>query len=246
MQYELDDEFFKNYEKLIVTFNGASKENSGLRHILYLNSNYFPSSEDASIGLASFNEVRNALFHIFKCYVENPQFDVSEELESAKIHYIRGLYDAYEDFLKQSIDWITAAFDYTDLHLVNKYYPKYQSEIIPEVLKLKSVLAEERVTKRKNISSSSQLIKEKCDVIIKYIEEVKRMQTTILHEKAKTKTIQSQFNLKNISRIAIEALAIAIVISFINWIMQNPEQSGHPFRFKADSHSGAKRTPIPF
>ncbi len=28
--------------------------------------------------------------------------------------------------------------------------------------------------------------------------------------------------------------------------VQNPEQSGHPFRFKADSHSGAKRTPIPF
>ncbi|MCF8363148.1 MAG: hypothetical protein K9G70_11050 [Prolixibacteraceae bacterium] len=28
--------------------------------------------------------------------------------------------------------------------------------------------------------------------------------------------------------------------------LQNPEQSGHPFRFKADSHSGAKRTPIPF
>jgi hypothetical protein len=27
--------------------------------------------------------------------------------------------------------------------------------------------------------------------------------------------------------------------------MQNPEQSGQVFRFKADSHSGAKRTPVP-
>jgi len=28
--------------------------------------------------------------------------------------------------------------------------------------------------------------------------------------------------------------------------LQNPEQTGHPFRFKADTRSGAKRTPIPF
>ena len=28
--------------------------------------------------------------------------------------------------------------------------------------------------------------------------------------------------------------------------LQNPEENGHPFRFKADRYSGAKRTPILF
>ncbi len=27
--------------------------------------------------------------------------------------------------------------------------------------------------------------------------------------------------------------------------VQNPEQSGQTFRFKADTHSGGKRTPVP-
>ena len=29
------------------------------------------------------------------------------------------------------------------------------------------------------------------------------------------------------------------------WYLQIPDQNGHPFRFKADSHSGGKRTPVP-
>lgn len=71
------------------------------------------------------------------------------------------------------------------------------------------------------------------------IISLKKRDSRIVSEKVSFHNVS---NFKQKHRIYLDSKEICEVYT----ILQNPEQNGHPFRFKAVMHSGAKRTPIPF
>ena len=139
--------------------------------------------------LGPINEFRNVLDHLIRS-IDTDEHKQDYEINEAKEHLYRAGYDCYElvvSFLGQSINSLTSKYD---SEIISTIFPKYYSEIKPELLKLQIQLAKIRSEKTIDPNTKEKSFDEYILIMTQLIEFKKLIDAMIPefeNEKAKKK-----------------------------------------------------------
>ncbi len=99
-----------------------------VKEVVLLAENLVPEN---AIVATSINELRNALDHIFKCYLENSSPD--HNIDKAKGHILRAGFDAYELIALSLYEKIEILLKNYTSHMISIVLPNYFTEILPTI-----------------------------------------------------------------------------------------------------------------
>jgi UDP-N-acetylmuramyl tripeptide synthase len=119
-----------------------------VKHLVLL-SEYYNSKQ--GIVVSTINELRNSLDHIMRALFDAAKS--KDELFKAKGHLYRAAYDASEVIIIDRLEYINQFKNEVGFYALNKAYPEYYTEVLPEI----SVIKEELAVTRENPNSVERI-----------------------------------------------------------------------------------------
>jgi hypothetical protein len=157
-----------------------------VKEAIILAENFDPSND---VLLSPLTEIRNSLDHIMRSLIYTDKVDI--ELDEAKEHLYRAGYDAYEVLAINVAQTIVKIIEEYEVEIISSVFPKYYSEIKPNLVDIQVELGEARAHKRLNPDTGTKSFtpyKEKISTLIKQLKACQGHVPSLQSEKRKKRS----------------------------------------------------------